>query len=323
MNAKMIEVLQFVAQLQAAWSKDRRSLEHFPQKWRPSIGLGLIVDRFDHHAISNSEHVFLPNRALTWIAMRDVPAMTFQRERTLSHSGASLVDRTQATFVHGMPRLDFTQKGAETCDFRRLPDHSLLYFQRFARNLRPDVLDARFHSREWTVINHISETMTSDAAYTFASGYAKPYERRWAARRWRTRGTPPESWMPRAYFQCRPQDMAYLQSAMRRVLLTANRIHGKYIIELPELAPNLLILACLAGRRIAEKSSGLWWNVQPAERYLNCELESFVFPPLPVVTPLRLRWPLPGDVELVADLPLSDEQLVAATNTEVPSASAA
>ncbi len=298
MNPELCAALSYLATLQASWLDDVSKRNDFPMMWRPSIGLAILVHRFDQYAVAHGDRVFFPNHALTWLAIRDVPS-----GHELYRSGATMLDSAQATLAYGMPRLDFTGNPACTSNFRRLPDHSLLYAKRFGRDLRPDILDARYFAREWAVSNLISQGMTADARRAFLAGNGIFFSRRWPLHRLKTSGERAADWMPGAYLLFLRKDLPILKPWRDQKPGHSNSNLGHPIVQLDNLAPHVLIRASFGRSRPPVGPVGLWWDVTRCEDYLNFELESFIFPPLPVIRPDRVRLPLPGNVDLEASLP--------------------
>ncbi len=301
MNPQLQETLNYLAALRASWLKDLRLRGTFDSSWRPCLGLAVLVDRFDHHAVSHGSRVFFPNHALSWLAMRDVPMGLCPSIAHIHNHGASMADVTHATLYHGMPRLDFAAHPSHTWNFRWLPDHSILHARTSSYPLRPDILDVRYFGRQWAVLNQMSSKMTHDASRVYASKGIRRNDRGWPAHRWQVRSRPPAEWMPRAYLAFHPKQLQHL--GLQRICRNLRQRSNYPLVRLDCLAQQVLVEASMISKHDHLRAVGLWWDITPGEDYLDCELESFIFPPLPVISPARLRWPLPGDVELIATLP--------------------
>jgi hypothetical protein len=289
------EAHQLLADLYRDWHQDRWSQHRLPlrQCWRGCLELALIVERFDDCAVAVGAQTFLPNHAVTWLALRDLPPGQCPTDAVRHRRGASLASTTQARLAYGLPVLDFTAQVRDEWDLKYQPIHSL----RYGIPQRPDILDARFHGREWAVINRLSRAMTD---FAFGIRGNRGRSRRWPWRSCRSVAgrrfdvPPVGAWFPRAYLALEPATVP-------------QRFHGlarsgtQFPLVVPFEDERMLVAAtCLARDRARPAPQALWWDVSSCDFCLDADLETFLFPPLPLPAFDHLCWPLPGDVQLRA-----------------------
>jgi hypothetical protein len=73
------------------------------------------------------------------------------------------------------------------------------------------------------------------------------------------------------------------------------------VIDNPDRPDEALLpaeLACLAAQDVPPVD--LYWDLVPCERYVNAEAEAVLLPPLPLDDWSRVRWVLPGEVDMNA-----------------------
>jgi hypothetical protein len=215
---------------------------------RRCLGIAALVDRFDHNALALGDRTFLPNHAITWMSVRDIPPGLAHQPLSIHRRGATFVSTTKAVFRYNMPLIDFTTNGRDTRDLKRqpVPSHK-------ASVARPDMFVLPEDLRQFDVAVAISEGMTQAAA----------------ALRKRVYPAPPIPF-PRPYFM--------ITSALPRCSRTAS-CPGQQGIG---CAPGKVFLAAWTAARFRmETTPGeLWWDVSALSSHLDAALETFVLPPL-------------------------------------------
>ncbi len=267
------------------WHRDRSIQRRMPlhRQWRGCMGLALLVDQFDQNAVAVGDRVFLPNHALTWMVLRDIPPENCSHFLDPHHVGGSLVTCTRTTIVHGMPRIHFASQAGATWNLRYVP--------RFGTNavpVPPHVLDARGHHREFAIVTQMSTNMTF-----WRTGPGNPFPHRGAVM---TPHQPCDLWMPRPYLVCKGANTHALPR-MRSPIQGGQ----PWQCQLPDSTVGIYsFLAARLPHR--QKATDMWWEVTHCEQHLQTKLDAFVFPPLAMHTWTHLRRPLPGDVELDASV---------------------
>jgi hypothetical protein len=217
---------------------------------RGCLGIAALVDRFDHHALAVGDRTFLPNHAITWMSVRDLPPGLSPLSFSIHRRGATFVSTAKAVLRYNMPVIDFTTDSRCVKDLKRqpVPSHK-------AGVARPDmfVLPEDLHAFDIAVA--VSEGMTRAAA----------------AQRKHVYPAPPVAF-PRAYFM--------VPSSLPRCSRRASCPGHQGI----SCAPGKVLLAAwtAARSRIDTTTSDLWWDVTALGSHLDAELEAFILPPLPL-----------------------------------------
>lgn len=294
MESPRLAAQQLLKTLLRDWRADQALQARVPpyQGCRGCLGLAALVDRFDHHAVASNDHVLLPNHAITWLALYDLPSRyPFGRP---FHPKHTLACRAKATLAYGMPHLDFRRHARDSWDFSYMPRHARL--QR--HSLGPYVLDACSFGREWAVLNRLSHAMTSLAFFgQWRNG--TPFRRAWTYHRpqppqanYKLPVTSPEGFMPRPFVALGPRDVSKLQFASAKASSQASC--AIYRIGRRKSLYPAARLSHLGQRPSSEE---LWWDFTPAASLLDCGLEAFLFPPDPITTVDSLRFQVSGCID--------------------------
>ena len=240
-----------IAQAVTGWHEGharRQELQSF-RTHRPCLGIAALVHDFDRHAIALDDRTFLPNRAITWMGVRDLPPGLAPWSPAIHRRGATFVHTATATLRYGMPLIDFTANNREVKDLKRqpVPDHN-------ASSIRPDMFALPADLRHFETAVAISEQMT---------GYAEHH-------RIRQHVSPITPTFPRPYFQ--------LESLLANTRMVTNLLSRQGVVC---ANGSLLLAAWASGRlRMNVALSHLWWDVTHLADLLDADLEAFLLPPV-------------------------------------------
>jgi hypothetical protein len=283
------------------WKQDRLLRQRVPlrQTWRGCLGLAALFHAVEHTEYPTDAHALVPNRTITWLALRDIPPGHFPSVRAMNRRDVQYVNTATATLRHGMPVIDFTQNVREAWDLRFMP------FGTYERSVdgygsetfcgRGDVLNCDERPREFAVLNRLSAAMTRFAICA-ADSHGRPLRRPWSALRHQDQTallpSLPAQWMPRPYLSFPARYAPYLR---QHAGVKELRVEGEQ--------GSVLFPAGRVFRLISEvRPLALWWDFQACSRFVDGQLEAAVFPPLHLRWWDRLRFGLPGDVLLDASV---------------------
>jgi hypothetical protein len=244
---------------------------------RGCLGIAALVHRFDHNALALGDRTFLPNHAITWMSVRDIPPGLAHQPLSIHRRGATFVSTTMAVLRYNMPVIDFTANGRDTRDLKRqpVPSHK-------AGVARPDMFVLPQDLRLFDVAVAVSEDMTRAAAGT----------------RKRVYPAPPIPF-PRPYFM--------ISSSIPRCGRTAS-CPGQQGLG---CAPGKVFLAAWTAARFRMETApeNLWWDVTALSLHLDADLEAFTLPPL-----LLPHWntayrQIAGETAIVVQQPLPDSRV--------------
>jgi hypothetical protein len=193
------------------WLADLQLRQRVPEReaWRGCMGLAALIDDPDSF-IHCGDHRLMPNAALRWLALRDVPASPEGR----FPRGARLASVATARIRYGMPQIDFAQDSLNRWNFQLMPFDRC--FQRAAASDnclvnpmgRIEALNSRTHVREFEVLNRLSSAMTRFAFFAL-DHRGRPVRPAWWTRRpggLPQEMQPPTSWFPTAYLAYDPEE---------------------------------------------------------------------------------------------------------------------
>jgi hypothetical protein len=217
---------------------------------RGCLGIAAFVDRLDHNALALGDRTFLPNHAITWMSVRDIPPGLAHQPLSIHRRGATFVSTTRALLHYNMPVIDFTANGRDTRDLKRVPVPS-----QKSGVARPDMFVLPEDVRLFDVAVAVSERMTQAAA----------------ALRKRVYPAPPIPF-PRPYFMI----PSALPRCSRRASCPGHQGIG--------CAPGKVFLAAWTAARFQMETApeNLWWDVTMLSSHLDTESEAFILPPLPL-----------------------------------------
>lgn len=219
--------------------------------FRPCLGIAALVQDFDRFALAVGERTFLPNRAITWMGLRDLPPGLAPLSPAIHRRGATFVHTAQAVLRYGMPAIDFAACARSTKDLKRqpVPDH-------IAANVRPDMFALPSELRCFETAITISERMTDVAEHH------------------RLRHHLPAASLvfPRPYFR------------MESFHAHAGRL--TYLLDRQGIVcgnGSVFVAAWASSRlRVPAAQSQLWWDVTHLADCLDADLEAFLLPPVPL-----------------------------------------
>jgi hypothetical protein len=230
-----------------ACHEHRMTLSHHRGN-RGCLGIAALVDRFDHNALALGDRTFLPNHAITWMSVHDIPPGLAHQPLSIHRRGATFVSTTTTVLRYNMPVIDFTVDGRDTRDLKRqpVPSHK-------AGVARPDMFVLPEDLRLFDIAVAVSEDMTRASATAHKRVYPAP-------------PVP----FPRPYFM--------IPSALPRCSRRAS-CPGQQGIG---CAPGKVFLAAWTAARFRmETTPGeLWWDVTVLSSHLDAALEAFILPPL-------------------------------------------
>ena len=285
--------------LQMQWREDRalRQRVRLSQSWRGCMGMTVLLDP-SVLPQSHGDRLLVPNSALTWVALRDVPVGHWHFESSRTPREVNYASSAVADLHHGMPRIDFSQQARNAVDFRLRP-FGRLQWQRddgTARQVvaRGDVLNADDHPRLFEVLNRISQAMTTNA-FAAVTDQGSPLRPAWFARRPAKQcqypSLAPRDWFPRPYLG--------FNQAMDKLLPSA--IPGQ-VFRLSKRPDRIYFPAYVVARDVRNVPPvDLVWDIAPAQPYFDPKLGAAVFPPLRQRAWNHLRWCL-AEVDLNAGI---------------------
>jgi hypothetical protein len=251
MHTDTINVSTRIAQAVTRWhaGHDRRQELLTCRTNRPCLGIAALVQNFDQNAITVGDRTFLPNSAITWMSVRDLPPGLMPLSPAIHRRGATFVHTTEATLRYGMPVVDFTASSRSVKDLKRqpVPDQK-------ASSVRPDMFALPADLRHFQTAIGISEHMTDYAEH----------------RRFHNHVPAAPPMFPRPYFQlaslhANTSKVSYLLS--RQGVVCANG--------------SIFLAAWASGRlRIHVAPSQLWWDVTHLADCLDADFEAFLLPPI-------------------------------------------
>jgi hypothetical protein len=252
MSTDTMNVSARIAQAVTRWHSGHARRQELPtcRTNRPCMGIAALVHDFDQNAIAVGDRTFLPNHALTWMSVRDLPPGLMPLSPAIHRRGATFVHTAQATLRYGMPVIDFTANASGVKDLKRQPVPDCK-----ASSVRPDMFALPADLRHFETAIAISECMTD---------YAEQH-------RIRHHVPPIAPMFPRPYFQ--------LES------LLANTGKVSFLLSCQGIVcggnGSVFLAAWASGRlRIHVASSQMWWDVTHLADCLDGDLEAFLLPPI-------------------------------------------
>lgn len=274
MNADTRNIDPRIAQAVTRWhiSHARRQELLTWRSYRPCLGIAALVHDFDRHAIAVDDRTFLPNHALRWMAVRDLPPGLTPLSPAIHRRGATFVDTATATLRYGMPVIDLAANSRDTRDLKRqpVPAHK-------ASSVRPDMFALPTDLRHFELAVAISEHMTDFAEH----------------HRIRYQVPAPAPLFPRPYF--------------RLGSLLANTSKVNYLLNRQGILcarGSIFLAAWASGRlRIGTTISQLWWDVTHLADQLDADLEAFILPPIPLPHWSNSHRQIVGETAVVVQTP--------------------
>jgi hypothetical protein len=229
------------------------------------MALAATINGFDHHALNLDDRTFMPNHAITWIALRQLPGRPcgFRLEQ-----GGFSAAFAQATLGYGIPSLNFAWNNDQTISPSRLRTVDNHVRHSGLHSLAPD------QAQEWAVLRAMRSQWSRAAYSRFFRGFS---------------GSPPlgfrtsmetkidllatGSRLPRPFLAYQWCDLPIL----RQSAYSFRRSMPEHCLH--RLPTAVLVDAEVVARLPARLTPiGLWWDLTACERLLRVQLEAFLFP---------------------------------------------
>lgn len=216
--------------LHEQWQRDRQVRQTVPltEAWRGCVGLAALF-RNAEHAVNHGPLMLMPNDHMTWLVLRDVPIGHFPGSESMNRRDVNFATATQAVLRHGMPAIDFTvtnyaEAPHDSWDFKFRPfetfkqppsynevealeklgfaPETMLPLLTAEVKAAGDTLHSGHNSREFAVLNKLSEAMTK-FAFGAKDHSGRPVRPSWAKVRPKTitpsTVEPAYKWFPQPY----------------------------------------------------------------------------------------------------------------------------
>lgn len=193
--------------LHRRWRRDRSILEDIPaqHRLRGCVGLAAMVAE-GVELLNIGNMMLLPNQAITWMAMRDLPPGCFPASCTLNGHTVRYVSSTMASLRFGVPTIGLDTPNRDAFDFAIEPYGSMycLADDGLVEEMPAagDILNSSRRSREFALGIALTNWMTRAAGYGMDRD-GRPINPAWHENRpddGRCFRVPsPSAWMPQAY----------------------------------------------------------------------------------------------------------------------------